>query len=281
MRILLLLLGAVLTACFPAAQAQSGKGVTILRFVTYAKERPAEEFRKMEPFQRHLETLLVERGFRVKVDLHIFATYEEAHDAIAAGQFDFGRLGPASYVLVKARNPAVRPLVSESYRGTTRFEGSLFVLEDSKIRTVADIRGKRVAFGDDKSTTGRFLPQAVLVQAGITGKNLSAFAYLDRHDKVITAVAAENFDVGAANDRTLEKFPEYRFRKIARLVSPTEPWIYNARLDPKLVDALRDALLKVDMKALKYLDRDGFLPIRESDFNELAEQMMLSAQFAN
>ena len=255
------------------------KSPTVLRFVTYAKERPSEEFRKMEPFQRHLEGMLVERGFRVRVDLIIHATYDEAHDAIAAGQFEFGRLGPAGYLIVKARRAPVRILVAESYNGTSLFEGAIFVRDDSPIRTLADIKGKRMAFGDDKSTTGRFLPQATLVRAGIRARDLKAFDYLGRHDKVVTAIASGAFDVGAANDRTIEKHTEKKLRKIAKVTTPTEPWVVHAGVDPKLADAIRDALLTMDRKALQYLDRDGFVPAREADFEALEREMKQAEQF--
>lgn len=262
-----------------APPAKGGREVLTLRFVAYAKERPTEEFRKMEPFRRQLESLLAERGMRVKIDLRIFSTYDEAHQAIIAGDFDFGRLGPSSYLIVRERKAPMRLLVCESYRGTARFEGALFVRDDSPIRELADIRGKRVAFGDETSTTGRYLPQAALVRAGIKAGDLAAYDYLGRHDKVVLAVFSGIYEVGAANDRAIEKYADRGLRKIAKVTTPTEPWIVHSSLDPKLAGALRSALLAVDQEALRYLDRDGFLPCDENGFAVLFNEMAFSRRF--
>lgn len=262
-----------------APDEKPGKGVLHLRFVTYAKERPTEEFRKMEPFRRHLENLLGERGRKVKIDLRIFSTYEEAHEAIIAGDYDFGRLGPSSYLIVRERKAPVDLLVCESYHGQATFEGAIFVRDDSPVRDLDDVRGKRVAFGDEASTTGRYLPQAALVRAGIRARDLATYDYLGRHDKVVLAVASGIYEVGAANDRTLEKFADKGLRKIAKVTTPTEPWIVNNRLDAKVIMAMRQALLSVEKEALRYLDRDGFVPCDDRAFAALFSEMAFSRRF--
>lgn len=251
----------------------------LLRFVTYAAERPTEEFRKMEPFQRHLEMALNGKGFAVRIDLRIFSTYAEAQDAVHSGAFDFARIGPASYVLARERKAPIRLLAVESHAGETHFEGAIFVRTDSPVRTLADLRGKRFAFGEQTSTTGRYLAQAALIQAGVRAADLSGYEYLGRHDKVVMAVAANVFDAGASNERTIDKYAHRGLRKLHTFVTPTQPWIVNTGLEPRLVDALRSALLNVEAEALKYIDRDGFLPGREADFDRLRKAMRLAEQF--
>lgn len=251
----------------------------LLRFVTYAAERPTEEFRKMEPFQRHLEMALNGKGLSVRIELRIFSTYAEAQDAVQSGAFDFARIGPASYLLARAHKAPIRLLAMESHGGETRFEGAIFVRTDSPVRTLADLRGKRFAFGEQTSTTGRYLAQAALIQAGVKAVDLSGYEYLGRHDKVAMAVAANVFDAGATNERTIDKYAHRGLRKLHTFVTPTQAWIVNTRLEPRLVDALRSALLNVDAEALKYIDRDGFLPGREADFDNLRKAMRLAEQF--
>ena len=43
--------------------------------------------------------------------------------------------------------------------------------------------------------------QAYLVEQGIYAKDLSKYQYLDRHDRVVAAVLAGDFDAGAARSR--------------------------------------------------------------------------------
>jgi phosphonate transport system substrate-binding protein len=141
---------------------------------------------------------------------------------------------------------------------------------------MADIKGKRFAFGEQTSTTGAYLAQAALVQAGIKASDLGGFEYLGRHDKVALAVAAGTFDVGATNERTIEKYAGRGLKKLKTFVTPTQAWVVNERLDGRLADAMRTALLHVDQNALKYIDRDGFLPGRESYFDELRKAREIS-----
>ncbi|QRM19430.1 PhnD/SsuA/transferrin family substrate-binding protein [Dechloromonas sp. TW-R-39-2] len=251
----------------------------VLRFVTYAAERPSEELRKIEPFQRHVEAVLNAKGFNLRIELRIFSTYTEAQEALYSGNFDFARIGPANYVLARERKAPVRLLVMESHQGDTFFEGAIFTRSDSGVTSMADIKGKRFAFGEQTSTTGAYLAQAALVQAGIKASDLGGFEYLGRHDKVALAVAAGTFDVGATNERTIEKYAGRGLKKLKTFVTPTQAWVVNERLDGRLADAMRTALLHVDQNALKYIDRDGFLPGRESYFDELRKAMRLSRQF--
>lgn len=251
----------------------------VLRFVTYAAERPTEEFRKMEPFQRHLESVLNARGYNVRIELRIYSTYGEAKDAVYKGNFDFARIGPANYVLARDRKAPVRLLVVESHEGKPYFEGAIFVRGDSSIRSLSELKGKHFAFGEESSTTGRYLAQAALLQAGIKAKDLAGFEYLGRHDKVALAVAANTFEAGATNERTIEKYAGRGLRKLHTFVVPTQPWVVNAKMDERLADALRLALLHVSLDALKYIDRDGFLPGREGDYDNLRKSMRLAEQF--
>lgn len=271
----MLVMGVALAAEPPATE----KPVRTLRFVTYAAERPTEELRKMEPFQRHLEKILNDRGYPVRIELRIFSTYGEAQDAIQNGSFDFARIGPSNYVLARERKAPVRLLVVESHRGDGFFEGAIMTRSDSAIKSLADLKGKRFAFGEQSSTTGRYLAQAALVQAGIKAADLAGFEYLGRHDKVVMAVAAGDFDAGASNERTIEKYANRGLRKLHTFVTPTQPWVVNSRMDARLADALRLALLNVNMEVLRYIDRDGFLPGKESDFDQLRKAMRLAEQF--
>lgn len=272
----------VVWAVQPAAavdEAPLADKVRVLRFVTYAAERPSEELRKIEPFQRHVESVLNAKGFNLRIELRIFSTYTEAQEALYSGNFDFARIGPANYVLARERKAPVRLLVMESHQGDTFFEGAIFTRHDSGVTSLADLKGKRFAFGEQTSTTGTYLAQAALFQAGIKAGDLAGFEYLGRHDKVALAVAAGAFEAGASNERTIEKYAGRGLRKLQTYVTPTQAWVVNEQLGSRLTDAMRTALLHVDQDALKYIDRDGFLPGRESYFDELRKAMRLSRQF--
>lgn len=254
----------------------------VLRFATYATERPSEELRKMEPFQKDVELGLQQRGVMVRVDVRIFPTYGEANQALVAGDVDFVRFGPASYVVAKQKNPDLILLAMEGHEGKKHFSGLIVVANASPIRTLADLRGKRIAFGDPTSTTGRYLSQGELVKAGLSAKDFAAYDYLGRHDKVVFAVASGAYDAGATNERTFEKYAgEKGLRELTRFPSPTQAWIARSGLDTTTVNALRATLLSMAGAGLEYIGRNGFRPASDSDFDELRKAMKAAREFSD
>lgn len=261
--------------------ASASVAAQVLRFGSYASERPSEELRKLEPFKNYLEASLKKQCLPVRVELMIFPTYDEGVDALANGDIDFSRLGPVSYVLAKRKNPALTLLVAESHEGDRNFPAVIVVGKDSPIARVADLRGKRFAFGDPGSTSGRYLPQAELAKAGITAESLASYEYLGRHDKVVFAVASGRFDAGATNINTFMKYADAKnLRELVRYPSPTHAWAARDKLDPALATALRKALLEMTDPRLKELiDRNGFLPATDADYDELRRVMRFARKF--
>lgn len=263
--------------------ANPAAAVQTLRFGSYASERPSEELRKLEPFKRYLEASLKEQGLPVNVEISIFATYEEGLDALVTGDIDFSRLGPASYILAKRKNHDLTLLASEAHGGDKNFPAVIVVARDSPIKTIADLRGKRFAFGDPNSTAGRYLPQAELARAGVNARNLASYEFLGRHDKVLFAVASGRFDAGATNVNTFTKYADAKnLRELVRYPSPTHAWTARSKLDPAMVKALRKALLDMADPALtELIDRNGFLPATDGDYDEMRRIMNLAKKFVS
>jgi phosphonate transport system substrate-binding protein len=252
----------------------------MLRFATYASERPSEELKKMEPFQQHLEQAMRQAGLPIQLKIRIFPSYDEAVDAVVSGDVDIARLGPVSYVTAKARQLKLPLLAMESSKGTKHFNGVILVPLTSSIMTLADLRGKRFAFGEPLSTTGRYLAQAALFDAGIRASDFADMDYLGRHDKVAFAVAAGTYDAGAVNENTLIKYKESKgLRKLAVFASPTHAWVTRVDFDESVSRQVQKALLEMKGPALKYIDRDGFLSAQDSDFDELRKMMRKARLF--
>ncbi len=252
-----------------------------LSFGVYTHIRSTEMLHKMAPLQAYLQRALAERGVQVEVSLRIFPSYTSAIDALAQGQVDFARYGPVSYVLANERNPNLRLLAMESNGGSKSFNGVISVPLDSPIQSVAELRGKHIAFGDRRSTTGRYLAQAALLKAGIGAKDLAGYTYLGRHDKVAFAVAAGNYDAGATNENTFNKYSaEKGLRKLLEFPCVTKPWVAREGLPDEIFEALRDALLTLqDPAVLEHIVRDGLLPARDADYDEIRRAINEAGRF--
>ena len=268
----------VLAAGILPARADVG-----LKFGVYVSDKPTEMVRKFRPVLDALEASMSgELGEPVHIKMHVAGDYEAGIEDLVTGAVDFARFGPASYVLAKERNPELRILSVESEKGTKVFYGIICVAAESPIRAVEDLRGKSFAFGNSRSTVGRYLSQLFLLRHGITAKDLAVYDYLGRHDKVGTAVARKRFDAGALKEGTFKKLVAkgVPIRAIASFPNVTKPWIARGGLAPKVFAALRAALLRMrDPAALKALKKDGFLEGSDDDYAVIRKAMASNARF--
>ena len=256
-----------------------------LKFGVYTSDKPTVMFRKFKPvlkaIERHLRTEVTESA---QVKLQIYDDYDSAIRALVKGEVDFVRFGPASYVIAKDQNPGVQLIAVEENKGKRRFSGVIFTRDSSPIRSIADLKGHSFAFGDENSTIGRYLSQALLVENDIRASDLSSYKYLGRHDRVATAVANERFDAGAAKVGTFKKYKDRGLREIARFENVTKPWIARSGLDASVLTALRESLLTLaDKETLKSVSKNlsGFGTVTDNEYEFVRQGMKASKEFLN
>jgi phosphonate transport system substrate-binding protein len=248
----------------------------------YSFKKPTDVVRDFAAATDELGQALTRRcGKPFLINLTVYKTYDECLDKFVAGEVDFVRFGPASYVLAKQRNAAVQLLVTEHEDGLKRCEGIIAVRTDSPVKCLGDLRGRSFAFGDENSTIGRYLSQALLVSAGIHAEDLKGFRYLDRHDKVFKAVEVGDYEAGAMHIATFQDLNEKKqLREIARFDNVGKPWVARAGLDPALVDALRQSLLTMTSEEpLKALKVHGFMKTSDEDFKLVRDGMKKAEAF--
>ena len=254
-----------------------------LVFGTYAADKPSETVRKFRPLLDGLESALSRNlGEPVSISIHVANSYERGINELITGQVDFSRFGPASYVLAKDKQAAIKLLAMESSKGRKTFRGIICVHADSKIAAISDLKGRTFAFGSERSTIGRYLSQLVLMQNGIEASDLDRFDYLGRHDTVGMAVGRRDFDAGALKESTFKKLAakDIPIRKIASFPNVTKPWIARAKLPARIADALRTELLGfTDKAALKALKKAGFLDAADADYDIIRQAIAQNPEF--
>lgn len=254
-----------------------------LTFGTYAADKPTATARKFIPFVNYLAnemSLVLDEPVTIKIK--IASQYSLAISDLTDGHVDFARFGPASYVTAKKQNPDIRIIAVETKKGKKTFKGIIAVNSDSSIKNLADLKGYSFAFGDKLSTIGRYLAQAQLLDAGISGKNLKNFAYLGRHDKVGAAVGNKYFDAGALKESTYKKMQAGNtpIKAIFSFDNVTKPWIARAGLPLHIYAALNTVMLKVtDPDVLKNFSKSGFLSGSDSDYDIIRSAITRSEQF--
>ncbi len=266
----------------PDHRSGDDKQTLQLEFGVYQSDKATVMYRKLSPVLEWLQDDLEPRIKR-SVDIHltIFKTYDEGIESLVLGKTDFVRFGPASYISAKKRNAGVELVAMELENGAKRFQGVIAVRQGSPLQALADLKGKKFAFGDPNSTIGRYLAQAELVKANVYAGDLGSFAYLGRHDTVARAVELGDYDAGSIASGTFEESRAAgKLRALCTFENVTKPWLARSGLDPALVAALHDSLLSLkDAAVLKELKVSGFATATDAEYALVRDGMKQADEF--
>ncbi len=170
-----------------------------------------------------------------------------AAEALRGETVDFVVSGPAEYVVINKLTNAT-PIVG---LGRPDYHCAIIVRADSGINTVADLVGKKVAFGDIGSTSNMLCPMQVLADYGLDPVNDIEKTHTSRN---IAHEALKNGDVDAIgsnannwlNVRNKETdLPYGFFRMIARSGDlPNDMIMVGAHVPAEAAEKLRDAILE-------------------------------------
>lgn len=271
-------LALVLELVSPSAQAKIA-----LRFGVYTSDKPTTMVQRFRPTLNILEAKLSQAlQDSVSISLTVAPSYARGLSSLVNGEVDFAQFGPASYVQAKEQNPKIAILAIEGHHGKKVFYGIICVPADSQIRNVSQLTNKTFAFGNKRSTIGRYLSQLYLLEHGIPARRLKSYRYLKRHDLVGAAVGRHEFDAGALKDSTFAMLVSrgIKIREIARFPNVAKPWIASSKLSRQLRAALTQALLEVhDPAALRALGADGFLVGQDSDYDIIRRALARDDEF--
>ncbi|MBI2213081.1 MAG: PhnD/SsuA/transferrin family substrate-binding protein [Acidobacteria bacterium] len=199
--------------------------------------------------------------------------YAEVNELLERGELDFAWVCTGAVDELEARGVAV-PLVAPVVGGTTQYRAYLIVRADSGISGFAELRGRRFAFTDPLSLTGRNVAIEQLRTLGETPDSYfseSFFTYA--HDNSVRAVQRGLADGATVDslvfDLLAKQYPDEVSR--VRVVwksqwFPIPPIVVSRRESPELVARLRDAFTSLhdDPEGRAILDAVGierFVPV--------------------
>ncbi|MCS6872132.1 MAG: phosphate/phosphite/phosphonate ABC transporter substrate-binding protein [Anaerolineae bacterium] len=208
-------------------------------------------------------------------------TYAETNALVEAGYVDVAFVCTSAYLDGAARF-GMELLAAPQVNGKTVYHSVLLVPAKSTAQSMADLRGKRFAFTDPMSNTGRVYPTYLVKQLGSTPQEFfSEVFYTYNHDDAIRAVAEQVAD-GAAVDSLVYEFALAREPELAKRVrvihrSPPfgiPPVVVNPEARPQLKAILRDLLYGMaddpeGQKALAALGIERFVPISDEAYSSV------------
>lgn len=210
-------------------------------------------FRQSERYKPLSEYLTRKTG--VKVNLTILRRYGNIIDRFTSEKMDgafFGSFTGALAIQKLGVVPLARPM---NLDGSTQYWGYIFVRKDSGIRSVSDMKGKKMAFVERATTAGYIFPVAYLKDHGVKDldKFFSDVFFAGSHDAAIYAVLDKKADVGAAKHSMYERVRAADPRVDRELVIlaesakvPSNGLCVRKGLDKNIQKRLKEALLNMD-----------------------------------
>src|SRR6266545_5004112 len=204
--------------------------------------------------------------------------YEPLLHYFADGRVDFGTISPAPYVSAQRLNPGVKLLLTELSWDPTHtkridsYQGMIVTLRArDDINTVEDLRGKRIGFVSEESTSGFVFPSAYLQSIGIDYKNdFLSYVFLGSHPRATDALVAGSVDAAATWDFNLNQaVPKHGdvFKVIFQTAIPNLLIATHPSLPGTVREAIKAALLNVDDETLKGLPTAGYVERPESFYD--------------
>jgi phosphonate transport system substrate-binding protein len=267
-----LLLIVALLGCGVSIDALAQNRPTKLVIGLLPGESAPTVMRLNEPLRAYLEKRL-----SLPVELVVGADYAATGEALRFGRLDIAYLGPVTYIL-RLRSAALEPFARPSHAvvGPT-FTAVIIVPADSSAKTLSDLKGGEVAFGDPASTSGTWVPRYQLLRAGLVSGRDYTLRVLGAHDAVALAVAHHRVAAGGLSQPIYARLlKEGKIDpKAVRVLeeSPAIPeymWTFRQGLDPAFKEAIRQAFITVDdTAALSVFRAESFIPCVDSDVDRV------------
>lgn len=199
-------------------------------------------------------------------------SYAAQVEALRSGRLHIAGVatGPTPYAVNLA---GFEPIVSMMRPdGGIGYTLQLITHKDSPIKSIADLKGKRVAHVSPSSNSGDLAPRALFASKGVVpGKDYEVL-YSGKHDNSIMGVVNKDYDAAPVASTVVERMQARGMFKAGdlRVIYESAPFPRTAfgvphNLDPQLKAKIKEAFLTFDFKNSKlgkeFKDTEKFGPI--------------------
>jgi phosphonate transport system substrate-binding protein len=236
-------------------------------------------FKQLQRYQ--LLARYLSRKTGAGIELKILSRYGNIIDNFRSSKLDGAFFGSFTYAMAHRKlgvKVLARPVAPDN---VSTYYGLIFVRQDSGIRGLADMKGKRFVFVDKATTAGYLLPIEYFHEGGV-GDYRHYFRetyYSGTHEGAVTDVLDGRADAGATKNTVFERMarqnPRIRKELAVLAVSPPVPengLAVRGDLDPALTEKLKDALLRMHMdpegaRTLAQFGATRFIETREEEYD--------------
>lgn len=229
-------------------------------------------FDRFDPLMRYLSR---KTGYEFK--LVIPKDFEDFFDIVKQGKVDFSYSNPYIYIQLADKGFLTAFVNTVLQESGDIFRGIIITHKDSPIRTLKDLKGKKVMVVSYKSAGGFLAQKLFLSENNIdVSKDLSIIDG-KRQEEVILNVYRKNVDAGFVRESALDVLEEEIDLGKIRILAKT-PYIANwpfaaaKNTDEKMIALVQRYLLELKGgEILRAAHLTGFKPASDKDFDTLRE----------
>ncbi|MFQ5803441.1 MAG: phosphate/phosphite/phosphonate ABC transporter substrate-binding protein [Candidatus Methylomirabilales bacterium] len=256
----------------------------VMRFAVAPVISPEKSFASYKLFTKYLAAHL-----KTPVQLIQRKTYLEVNEMLRNGSVHFALVCTGAYIMGD-REFGMDLVAVPRYLGKAEYHSFIIVREESPIRQIRDLEGKRIALSDPLSNSGYFYPMFLVNQMGRDpNRFFSQMLFTYSHDSSMQAVLEGIADVAAVDSLIFDYELDHNraLGRSLRIVHKSPPFGINpivaSRTTPKgRVEAVKQILLAMDQDAegrriLDLLRIDDFIEPPPGMY-EATRQMILQAR---
>ena len=251
---------------------------------------PSQNADKLEAKAKPLEKLLSDKlGIPVKVS--VSTNYNTIVEAMKSKKVDVGFLPPTAYTLAHDQKAADLLLQAQRYGvnkdGSSNkklvddYKSEILVKKNSGIKSLKDLKGKKIALQDVTSTAGYTFPLATLKkETGINATKDMKIVNVKGHDQAVISLLNGDVDAAAVfqDARTIVKKDQpnvFKDTKILKLTEsiPNDTISVRPDMDKKFQEKLKKAFkdiakTKEGHKIISEVySHEGYTDAKDSDFD--------------
>jgi phosphonate transport system substrate-binding protein len=241
---------------------------------------PREDARQYLPL---LDYLSRQTGYPFR--LHFSKNAKDLLSELSSGHLQFAAIGAGTY-LTAAGNTAISPLVrGVNEKGELGYRSIIVVAPESRLQSLRDLQGRRIAFGSHTSTQGHWIPRIMFDNAGMTLNDFSGHVFTGSHLGCAEAVISGEADACGLQDTLANRLIESgSVRALAKSeIFPSSGIFVSAEVPTEVQQAVVSALVNFDPQGrdragLYHWERTemagGFAPASAELYSDLRSQAL-------
>ncbi len=254
---------------------------------------PSQNADTLEAKAKPLEKLL-SKELDIPVKVSVSTNYNTIVEAMKSKKVDLGFLPPTAYtlahdqkaadVLLQAQRYGVNKDGSNNDKLVKSYKSQFVVKKDSGIKSLKDMKGKKIALQDVTSTAGYTYPVAELLKEGINPINDMKITNVKGHDQAIIALLNGDVDVAVTfqDARNIVKKDQPNVFKDTEIVEltediPNDTISVRSDMDDKFRDKLKKAFKDIAKTkeghkiVSEVYSHEGYVDSKDSEFDIVRE----------